>query len=180
MNIIDTEFDELFIIQHRVFSDDRGIFVKTFNQETFKSLGINLDIKERYYSISHKNVIRGMHFQTPPSDHVKLVTVLAGSITDVVLDIRKNSSTFGKYFEILISAEEGKTIHIPKGFAHGFKVLEDNTIVEYNQTTGYDQQNDAGIRYDSFGFNWKVENNPAIISERDLTFSTFSDFKTPF
>lgn len=178
MELIKTNLEGLFIIQHKVFTDDRGIFVKTYNQGIFNELEIVLEIKERYYSVSNKNVIRGMHFQTPPEDHIKLVTVISGKILDVVLDIRKNSPSFGKSFSIEIGYKEGKTIYIPQGFAHGFAALEDNTIVEYNQTTGYAPNNDAGIKYDSFGFDWRIANH--IVSARDLSFETFEKFKTPF
>jgi len=178
MELIKTPFAGLYIIQHKVFQDERGLFVKTYNQELFHKLNIDLEIKERYYSVSAKNVIRGMHFQTPPEDHIKLVTVIAGKILDVVLDLRKDSATFGKYFSIVLDASEGKTIYIPKGFAHGFKSLTDNSIVEYNQTTGYAAANDAGILFDSFGFDWDTEN--AVISGRDRAFGAFNDFVTPF
>lgn len=178
MELIKTDFEGLYIIQHKVFTDARGLFVKTYNQEIFKQLNIDIEIKERYYSVSSKNVIRGMHFQTPPEDHIKLVTVINGSILDVVLDLRKSSPTYGLYFKIELNAEAGKTIYIPKGFAHGFLALEDNTIVEYNQTTGYSPNNDSGIRFDSFGFKW--ETTKPIVSERDLSFETFTTFKTPF
>jgi dTDP-4-dehydrorhamnose 3,5-epimerase-like enzyme len=96
----------------------------------------------------------------------------------VVLDIRKNSKTYGQCFSINIKAIEGKTIYIPKGFAHGFLSLENNTIVEYNQTSVYAPNNDSGILYNSFGFDWKI-NNP-VIADRDLNFTSFTDFKTPF
>lgn len=178
MKLINTSFEGLLIIRHKVFSDNRGLFVKTYNQEIFKQLNIDIEIKERYYSVSHKNVIRGMHFQTPPEDHIKLVTVVAGKILDVVLDIRKHSKTFGKSFSIKIDAKEGKTIYIPKGFAHGFLSLEDNTIVEYNQTTGYAPNSDSGIRYDSFDFDWNTA--IPVISERDQSFVSFNQFKNPF
>lgn len=178
MDIIKTDFEGLYVIQHKVFNDERGVFVKTYSQEIFKELGINVDIKERYHSISHKDVIRGMHFQTPPDDHVKLVTVISGRIIDVVLDLRAQSVSYGKYFALEVGFDEGKTIYIPKGFAHGFAALEDHTIVEYNQTTGYAPYSDNGIKYDSFGFNWKIIE--PIISLRDMSFETLMSFKTPF
>lgn len=178
MKKITTQFQGLCIIQHKIFSDHRGRFVKTYNKTEFNQLGIDLDMKERYYSTSHKDVIRGMHFQTPPHDHIKLVTVIQGSILDVVLDIRKHSNTYGQCFSIELRAEDGKTIYIPTGFAHGFLSLENNTIVEYNQTTEYAPNNDAGIKYDSFGFEWGIKKS--IISERDLSFTTFADSKSPF
>jgi dTDP-4-dehydrorhamnose 3,5-epimerase/CDP-3, 6-dideoxy-D-glycero-D-glycero-4-hexulose-5-epimerase len=178
MEIIKTNFEGLFLVKHKVFEDQRGLFIKTYNQTVFNELGIDLEIKERYFSVSQKNVIRGMHFQTPPEDHIKLVNVMQGSILDVVIDIRQNSETFGQYFSIELKASDGKTIYIPKGFAHGFMALENNTVVEYNQTTEYAPNNDAGIRYDSFGFDWNTKN--PVISSRDLDFETFQNFKTPF
>jgi len=178
MEKIETEFDGLFIIQHKVFNDDRGLFVKTYNQSIFETLNLDVVIKERYYSVSQKNVIRGMHFQTPPKDHIKLVNVLQGAILDVVLDIRKSSLTFGKYYSVKINSNEGKTIYIPKGFAHGFLALENNTIVEYNQTTEYAPDKDEGIHFDSFGYKWQIRN--PVMSKRDLGFPKFTEFKTIF
>ncbi len=178
MKKIETGFEGLYIIQHRVFQDNRGLFIKTYNKSAFKELGLTLNIVERYYSVSHKNVIRGMHFQTPPSDHIKLVNVIQGAILDVVLDIRKKSATYGKFFHVELKVIEGKTIYIPKGFAHGFRAMEDNTIVEYNQTTEYAPDSDDGILYNSFGFNWGIDN--AIVSKRDNSFINFSQFKTIF
>jgi len=178
MDVIQTPFSGLYIIQHKVFKDDRGLFIKTYNQGIFKDLGLDVDIKERYYSISNKNVIRGMHYQTPPEDHIKLVTVISGRILDVVLDIRQNSLTFGKYYSIEINGSEGKTIYIPQGFAHGFLALEDNTTVEYNQTTCYAPNHDAGIKYNSFGFDWPTI--LPVVSARDLSFKIFENHKTPF
>jgi dTDP-4-dehydrorhamnose 3,5-epimerase len=178
MELIKTLFQGLYIIQHKVFKDDRGLFIKTYNQEIFRELNIDLVIKERYFSVSHKNVIRGMHFQTPPEDHIKLVNVMHGNILDVVLDIRKKSPTFGQVFSMELNANDGKTLYIPNGFAHGFKALKENTIVEYNQTTGYSSDNDFGIRYDSFSFDWNISN--PLISARDLAFDEFSDFNSPF
>jgi len=173
MTQLETPFEGLYIIQHKVFSDPRGTFIKTYNQTLFDELGLPVDIKERYVSISHKNVIRGMHFQTPPHAHIKLVTVLQGSILDVVLDIRTQSKTVGTYYSLKLMANQGKTLYIPKGFAHGFLALEDDTLVEYNQTTEYVPNHDAGIKFDSFGFNWGIAN--PIVSERDQSLPTFAN-----
>lgn len=178
MKIIDTEISGLKIIEPRIFEDTRGKFIKTFTNDFFQENGLNIDIKESYYSISHKDVIRGMHFQTPPYEHVKLVYVPFGKIIDVVLDIRKDSPTYGKYFSIELSSDNGKIVIIPKGLAHGFKSLQDNTNVTYMQTTCYAPNNDAGIQFDSFGFEWKSENPK--ISDRDISFESFNAFKTPF
>lgn len=178
MKIIDTPIIGLKILEPRILEDDRGKFIKTFNDEFFKENNLNIHIKETYYSISHKDVIRGMHFQTPPHEHIKLVYVPYGNILDVVLDIRKDSLTYGKYFSIELSSQNGRILIIPKGLAHGFKSLEDNTNVTYMQTSTYAPNNDGGIRYDSFGFNWECENPK--LSNRDLSFQELGDFKTPF
>lgn len=178
MKIIDTKIQGLKIIEPKIFEDIRGKFSKTFSDEFFKDNDLDIEIKETYYSISHKDVIRGMHFQTPPYDHTKLVYVPAGKIIDVVLDIRKNSPTFGQCFSCELSGENGKVIIIPKGLAHGFKSLEDNTNVTYMQTTCYAPNNDGGIRYDSFEFDWDCESPK--LSERDQSFSALAEFETPF
>ncbi|RXJ55307.1 dTDP-4-dehydrorhamnose 3,5-epimerase [Candidatus Marinarcus aquaticus] len=178
MKIVDTPIEGLKILEPRVFEDTRGKFVKTFNQDFFKQNGLDLEFKETYFSISHKDVIRGMHFQTPPYDHVKVVYVPYGKILDVVLDIRKESKTYGEYFSTELSCENAKVLIIPKGLAHGFKSLEDNTNVTYMQTTGYAPNNDEGILYDSFGFDWECENPQC--SQRDLAFKSFGEFETPF
>lgn len=178
MKIVNTPIDSLKILEPKIFEDIRGKFIKTFTNDFFQEKGLNISIKETYYSISHKDVIRGMHFQTPPYDHIKLVYVPFGSILDVVLDIRKDSPTYGKYFSTELSNENGKVLIIPKGFAHGFKSLEDNTNVTYMQTTCYAVNNDSGIKYDSFDFNW--ESVTPKLSDRDLSFQNFKNFETPF
>ena len=178
MKIIKTDIDGLLILEPNIFEDSRGKFIKTFTDDFFKENSLDIYIKETYYSISNKDVIRGMHFQTPPHDHIKLVYVPYGSILDVVLDIRKNSDTYGKYFSTELSSNNGKILIIPKGLAHGFKSLENSTNVTYMQSTVYAPNNDGGIRFDSFGFDWKVESPE--LSTRDKSFVLFLDFVTPF
>ena len=178
MKIIETNISGLKILEPRIFEDSRGKFIKTFTNDFFIENDLDINIKETYYSISHKDVIRGMHFQTPPHDHMKLVYVSAGKILDVVLDIRKNSPTFGQYFSCELSCDNAKVLIIPKGLAHGFKSLEDNTNVTYIQTTCYAPHNDGGIKYDSFGFNWQCKKPQ--LSQRDLSFKTLDTFDTPF
>jgi len=178
MNLVETDIEGLLILVPRVFQDSRGKFIKTFTDDFFKENGLDIQIKETYYSISNNDVIRGMHFQTPPYDHVKVVYVPYGKIVDVVLDIRKNSPTYGKYFSTELSGENGKILIIPKGLAHGFKSLEDNTNVTYMQTTCYAPNNDGGIKFDSFGFDWECENPE--LSDRDNAFDILEEFNTPF
>lgn len=178
ISVIDTGFEGLKIIETNHFQDERGFFHKFFSKDAFSTFGLDTDFKESYYSINKKNVIRGMHFQIPPVDHTKLVYVTSGKILDVVLDIRKNSATFGKYFSVELSADVAKAVYISKGFAHGFLSLEDNTCVHYMQTSCYDQERDCGIKYDSFGYDWGVKE--PILSVRDLQHYGFNDFDSPF
>jgi dTDP-4-dehydrorhamnose 3,5-epimerase/CDP-3, 6-dideoxy-D-glycero-D-glycero-4-hexulose-5-epimerase len=173
MKKIETGFEGLVIIKSNVFEDERGLFLKTFNETIFKSLGLETNFKERYYSVSKRNVIRGMHFQTPPYDHVKLVNVIAGRILDVVVDLRENSKTYKQVFNVCLDAYKGEMLYIPSGFAHGFKSLDDDTIVEYFQTTEYAPNNDEGIHYNSIEFDWKC--SFPIVSDRD---SNFLDINT--
>lgn len=174
MNIKVTALEGVYIITNFVAQDERGTFVKTFNKQNFQDTGLHFEIRESYFSISQKNVIRGMHFQLPPSDHEKLVYVPVGSIIDVVVDLRKESPTYKKHISVKLSASNRKSIFIPKGLAHGFKSLEDNTITVYNVATEYDAAADQGIFFDSFGFDWQsVE---AIMSSRDKEFMTLDCF----
>jgi len=178
MKFIETEIAGLYLIKPNKFEDSRGTFIKTFHLETLEKHGLKGDFKEGFFSTSKKDVLRGMHFQTPPHDHEKLVYVPNGSILDVVLDIRKDSPTYGKYVSQTLSAENGYIFYVPTGCAHGFLSLEDNTNVTYMQTTMYADGHDGGLNYDSFGFDWNIKN--PIITDKDKELVLFSDFETPF
>lgn len=172
MIIEDTYIKGLKLIHLKEFKDLRGGFIKVFNEKFFEENGLETNFKESYYSISAKDVIRGMHFQTPPAEHNKIVYVNQGSILDVILDIRKYSPTFGQYFKININTKKPILVYIPVGCAHGFLSLEDNTMVTYLQSSCYDSPSDRGIKYDSFGMEWGLEN--PILSERDIKFPDFN------
>jgi len=174
MKIEKTELEGVYIINNFNTSDCRGTFVKTFNKDVFTNNNLDFSIRESYFSVSKKNVIRGMHFQLPPRAHEKLVYVPFGSILDVVVDLRKNSSTYKKFISIKLSASNRKSIFIPKGLAHGFKSIEDNTITVYNVASEYDIKSDEGIKFDSFGFDW--ESDAALMSSRDKEFITLDRF----
>ena len=178
MKINPTKLAGVFIIEPNVFQDDRGIFVKTFNKDQFEEYDLSVDFAESFYSISNKNVLRGMHIQLPPRDHSKLVFVTRGSVLDVVLDIRKDSPTYGQYASVELSERNRKMIYMPSGCAHGFLSLEDNSCTVYLQTATYSQIHDTGIQINSFGMDWKVEN--PIISKRDQEFGTLEKFVSPF
>lgn len=179
MEFINTKIEGLKIIKTNLFEDNRGNFLKMFNEELFRLNGINdFEIKESYYSTSNKDVIRGMHFQLPPYHHHKLVNVISGKIQDIVLDLRENSKTYKKYISVELSAENQTALFIPKGCAHGFKSLMDNTIVMYNVSTGYNRDADCGVKYNSFGLDWKVEN--PVISDRDNSFKALEEIGSIF
>jgi len=178
MKFTETDIKGLYHISPLVLSDTRGTFVKTFNKDVFLNAEFDDSFTESYYSVSNKNVIRGMHFQTPPHDHTKLVYVSRGAIMDVVLDIRKASATFGKSLTFELNEYNREMLLIPKGCAHGFLSLEDNTIMTYLQTTVYNADHDCGIKYDSFGLDWKISN--PVISERDSRFAGFDEYVSEF
>ncbi len=180
MNLNSTKIDGVYIIENFNAKDERGSFIKTFHSELFEEAGLCTCFRESYFSISNKDVIRGMHFQLPPFDHDKLVYVAKGEVIDVVLDLRKNSKTFGEHISINLSGENAKSIYIPKGLAHGFRSLKEDTIMVYNVSTVYSSQQDSGINYDSFGFEWNIKN--PIVSERDKLLKDFKEYilENPF
>ena len=168
----------MYVIEQTVTKDKRGYFVKNFQRSLFEQRDLECDFKESYYTQSHEHVIRGMHFQTPPHDHAKLITVISGSIVDVILDIRKSSETYGQNFEIELSGVNKKSLYIPRGCAHGFGVLSKEAIIYYQVTSEHNPEHDKGIRFDSFGFSWPISN--PVLSERDYTFPAFNNFESPF
>lgn len=176
MIIENINIEGAFIIKNFNSNDGRGKFVKTYNVTDFNHNNLNFTVKESYYSINKKNVIRGMHFQLPPYNHNKLVYVSTGKIIDVILDLRKNSKTFLKFCEIKLSENDNSSIYIPSGCAHGFISLEDDTTMVYNVDSVYSSDYDSGLRFDSFGYNWKVKN--PIISKRDKKLSLLNSFLT--
>lgn len=158
--------------------DERGFFTKSFHDTSLKAAGINFELKESYFSLSKKDVIRGMHFQTPPHQHSKIVFCPQGAILDVIIDLRKASATYGQYYAQELTAENHLAYYIPEGFAHGFKSLTDDAMTYYLVSSEYSREHDTGILYDSFGFDWEVQQ--PIISARDLSFQSMVDFDSPF
>jgi len=178
MEFIKTNIPGLFLIKPNTYEDSRGTLLKTFHYNIFRREGLECDFKESFFSVSYKNVIRGMHFQFPPYDHAKLIYVIQGSIIDVSLDIRKGSPTYGMYFAEKINYKNKFMIYIPRGCAHGYLSLENNATLIYMQTSIYVPEFNSGIRYDSFGMNWDV--SVPIISKRDREFVPFNKFEAPF
>jgi dTDP-4-dehydrorhamnose 3,5-epimerase len=158
--------------------DSRGQFFKTFHSEVFAAHGLETKFLEEYFSWSKAGVIRGMHFQTPPHQHTKIVSCLVGSVTDVVVDLRKGSPTFGKAIQLTLSADQANMLYVPAGLAHGFGVMNGEALMHYKVSSLYALENDAGIRWDSLGIDWGIKN--PIISERDCHLTKLSEFESPF
>lgn len=166
------------VLRPTVQRDARGIFVKIVHEDIFAAHGLPARFAEQYYSVSTSNVLRGLHFQTPPHDHYKLVTCLEGDVFDVVVDLRQGSETFGRHEGFALEGARGDSVFIPAGCAHGFYVRSDSATVLYNVSTVYAPSHDTGIRWDSVGIAWPCD--APIVSERDAAFMLFADFKTPF
>lgn len=158
--------------------DARGMFVKTYHKSTLEKQGLESEFQESFYSTNQKGVIRGMHFQHPPFDHAKIVYCTIGRLLDVILDIRIGSPTYGKVATVELSGSNHKAVYLPKGVAHGFAVLEDNTCMVYLTSTVHAPNADDGIRIDSFDFDWPVQH--PIRSERDQSFPGLKNFESPF
>ncbi|MEZ4873269.1 MAG: dTDP-4-dehydrorhamnose 3,5-epimerase family protein [Bdellovibrionales bacterium] len=167
------------IIEFPHFSDDRGWFTKTFHSQHLQELfGDEFVIRECFHSMSKKNVVRGMHFQVPPANHHKLIYVSSGHVTDVILDLRKNSPTYGEYEDFELNADRPTGLLIPSGFAHGFVSRSDSAIINYYVTHEHNPECDRGVSWDSFGYNWQVENPK--LSDRDLSHLALAQFESPF
>lgn len=178
MKVEPTGLDGVLKLTPMVRPDERGFFVKTFHRSTFLDNGIEADFPEHFFSRSRKNVVRGMHFQTPPHAQAKVVFCVTGAVQDVVLDLRRSSPTYGKAISETLSSSDWAALYIPEGFAHGFRALEDDTTMAYLVGAEYAPSNDTGVRWDSFGFDWGVE--APTVSDRDQALVALSDFESPF
>jgi len=168
------------LFQPNIFNDERGYFFESYNHETFKNLGIEDVFVQDNQSCSKKNVIRGLHFQVPPFAQAKLVRVIKGAVLDVAVDLRKESSTYGQHFSVLLSEENQLQLYIPVGFAHGFAALEEDTIFAYKCSNIYHKGSERNILYNDkdLNINWNVKN--PIITNKDLQAISFKDFISPF
>ena len=162
----------------KVVKDDRGEFVKTYIESELAANGLHTDFKEEYYSRSKKDVLRGMHFQTPPCGYVKLLSCPSGCVRDVLLDIRVGSPTYGHHQVIELDGSEPVLLYLPAGIAHGFAVLSEFAVVTYKVSCEYAPSHDCGIRWDSFGADWNIDHPQ--VSPRDAAFPRFEDFNSPF
>ena len=178
MKFSSTPINGLYIIELNPFNDLRGQLIKPFNSFQYKQgapTDINVDIKEVWFTKSNLNVIRAMHLQVGELACEKIVSVIRGKVMDVILDIREDSPTYGSVFSIELSEDFPKSVYIPIGCAHGYKVLQDESVVMYLSTQDHSGKDDIGIRYDSFGYDWQLEN--PIISEKDANLPVFGEYK---
>jgi dTDP-4-dehydrorhamnose 3,5-epimerase len=173
MNFIKGEIEGLIEIQPRIFEDDRGLFFESYNKKVFEDNGLFENFVQDNQSLSVSGVLRGLHFQNPPFAQGKLVSVSKGRVLDVAVDIRKDSSTFGKYQLFELDDRKRNMVYIPAGFAHGFLAIEES-IFCYKCTNLYNKQSEGGIRWDDpdLNINWGVRN--PIVSEKDTDLPTFS------
>lgn len=170
MNLTTTPLEGLWVIEPHVFNDNRGYFFESYNQNTFFQNGIKENFVQDNQSMSNRGVLRGLHYQLYPHAQTKLVRVIQGAVFDVAVDLRKKSPTFGKWHGEILSAQNQKQMLIPKGFAHGFLVLENQTVFFYKCDAFYDKSTDRGIKFDDpeIGIHWNFNLAELIISEKDL------------
>lgn len=180
MQIIKDAIEGLITIHPSVFSDERGYFLESFNENDFNQFVFEIKFVQDNESMSMKNVLRGLHFQKPPHAQGKLVRVIKGSVLDVVVDLRKNSKTYGQHKKIILSELQKNQFYVPPGFAHGFCSLEDETIFSYKCTEYYHPEAESCILWndDSLNIDWEVKH--PILSKKDLNGIAFKDFISPF
>ena len=175
---------DLFILEPQIFKDSRGYFFESYNYNSFKEIGIENIFVQDNHSKSLKGVLRGLHLQSGESSQAKLISILKGSILDIVVDLRKDSKTFGKYFLIELNEKNKKMLFIPKDFAHGFLTLEDNTEIFYKCDNFYKPTSEVGIIWNDIDLNieWNLEKygiveEELVISEKDKKNISFKEYK---
>jgi dTDP-4-dehydrorhamnose 3,5-epimerase len=182
MNIVNTDFKALLIIEPKVLTDERGYFFESYNKKNFKELGITYEFVQDNQSQSTRGVLRGLHYQNAPFAQTKLIRVLRGSILDIVVDLRREQPTFGKYFSMELSDENRRQILIPRGFAHGFVVLSAHAEVLYKCDNFYHQPSEGGIIYNDpqISIDWRLDPNEIILSDKDKLHPTLTNAKFTF
>ena len=176
-----TTLKDAYLIKPKVFNDERGFFMETYSAQKFKEAGIEADFVQDNHSMSvTKGVLRGLHFQAPGATQAKLVRVTKGAVYDVIVDLRKDSPTFGKWEGFELTAQNFYMLYVPRGFAHGFCTLEDYTEFQYKCDDLYVPQSEGGLMWNDpdLKIYWPIEN--PILSDKDKKHSLFKDFNSPF
>ncbi|HPF97191.1 MAG TPA: dTDP-4-dehydrorhamnose 3,5-epimerase [Mangrovimonas sp.] len=179
MQVEETFLKGCYVVTPKVYRDERGYFFESFNKTYFEEqTGLAVSFVQDNQSLSSKGVLRGLHFQEGDYAQAKLVRVVKGKVLDVCVDLRKESKTFGQHFSIVLDDKEHKQLYIPKGFAHGFLVLEDQTIFSYKCDDFYHKESERGIIYNDpdIGISWDLPTNELILSERDRKLPTFKSY----
>ena len=179
MQVETTPIKNLLVITPRIFMDNRGYFMESYNKEQFLEKLVT-DFVQDNESMSSKGVLRGLHFQNPPFAQAKLVRVVRGSVLDVVVDLRLSSASYGQHFKLVLSAENKKQLFIPKGFAHGFVTLEKDTIFTYKCSQYYHADSEDSLLWNDpdLGIDWEIES--PILSKKDINAKYFTTFNSPF
>lgn len=183
MNVIETGFEGLLILEPRVINDDRGYFFESYNKATLKAAtGYDFDFVQDNQARSTINVLRGLHYQAPPHAQTKLIRVLEGVIWDVVVDLRKKSKTYGQWHGAELSAENKLQFLIPQGFAHGYAVLSDTAEVFYKCDNVYNKASEGGLHYNdaTLQIDWRIDLANAIVSEKDVVQPMLANLSSPF
>lgn len=182
MLVQETHIEDLLVIKPAVFEDSRGYFMESYNARLFKeATKLNVQFVQDNESKSNKGVLRGMHFQKPPHAQGKLVRVVRGSVLDVALDIRKESKTFGEYYSLVLSEENKTQFYVPPGFAHGFLVLEDDTVFSYKCTGFYHKESEVSLKWNDPDINIEWGIKDPILSDKDKNSSViWSNLNSPF
>jgi dTDP-4-dehydrorhamnose 3,5-epimerase len=182
MKLTETRISGLIIIEPKVLNDSRGYFFEPYNKERFdKNIEITNFVQDNE-SKSSKGVLRGFHFQKPPYDQAKLVRCIEGKVLDIALDLRKKSSTYGKYEKVILSGENKKQFFIPRGFAHAFLVLSKTALFSYKVDNIYAPEFDSGVIWNDIdlSIDWPFEKSDLIISDKDKSLSPFTSIQSPF
>lgn len=180
MEIKEVEIPGLLVIHPQVFYDSRGYFFESYNKIKLQAQGFDVNFVQDNQSMSSRGTLRGLHFQRPPFEQGKLVSVLKGAALDVVVDIRKKSAFYGKYFSINLTEQNKTMLWVPPGFAHGFLTLEDNTVFIYKCSQVYNKDSEGCLFWNdpTLNINWNIEN--PVISEKDNKAPLFGDLISPF
>ena len=182
MDVIRTEIDGVVIIEPKIFGDARGYFFESFSQREFEEKVRKINFVQDNESMSSYGVMRGLHFQRPPFTQSKLVRCVKGAVLDVAVDIRKGSPTYGQHVAVELTEDNHRQFFVPRGFAHGFAVLSASAIFQYKCDNFYAPQADGGIsiKDESFGIDWKIPTDKALLSEKDTLHECLKDFDSPF
>ena len=182
MNFIKTAIEGVYIIEPRIFTDDRGYFFESYSKAAFEAAGLHYDFVQDNQSKSVHGTVRGLHFQKGEHAQAKLVRVLEGTVLDVAVDLRRTSHTYGQYVAVELSAENNRQLLIPRGFAHGFSVLSETAVFAYKCDNLYCRESEGGIRFDdpSLAIDWRIDPAKALTSDKDKRHPYFSEFESCF